>query len=138
MRLTHYGHACLLVEVAGTRLLLDPGTYSADFTTLTDLDAILITHQHPDHVDADRVPVLVERNPQARVLVEPGTVALLTGASRPVAAATPFAGGQTTQVGDLLVEGVGERHAFIHAGVPRPGNTGFVISADGDPTVFHP
>jgi L-ascorbate metabolism protein UlaG (beta-lactamase superfamily) len=45
IRITHYGHACVLAELAGrTRVLFDPGTYSAGFEELTGLDAVLITH----------------------------------------------------------------------------------------------
>ncbi|MDQ3307853.1 MAG: MBL fold metallo-hydrolase, partial [Actinomycetota bacterium] len=40
MRLTHLGHACLLVETGSTRVLIDPGTYSTGFDALRDLDAI--------------------------------------------------------------------------------------------------
>jgi L-ascorbate metabolism protein UlaG (beta-lactamase superfamily) len=29
MRLTHLGHACVLVESGGSRLLIDPGVYSS-------------------------------------------------------------------------------------------------------------
>jgi L-ascorbate metabolism protein UlaG (beta-lactamase superfamily) len=48
IRITHYGHACVLAELAGrTRVLFDPGTYSAGFEELTGLDAVLITHDIP-------------------------------------------------------------------------------------------
>jgi L-ascorbate metabolism protein UlaG (beta-lactamase superfamily) len=36
IRLTHYDHACVLAELPdGTRILFDPGTYSAGFEDLT-------------------------------------------------------------------------------------------------------
>jgi L-ascorbate metabolism protein UlaG (beta-lactamase superfamily) len=50
------------------RILFDPGTYSADFEELTGLDAVLITHEHPDHHDAERLARLAAANPQARVV----------------------------------------------------------------------
>ena len=37
MDITHLGHSCLLVESAGTRVLLDPGTFSHGFEELTGL-----------------------------------------------------------------------------------------------------
>lgn len=138
MRLTHLGHACLLVEAAGSRLLIDPGTYSGDFASHTGLDAILLTHQHADHVDPDRMPALLAANPGALLLAEPETVVVLRGMSGVDVDATSFAGGQTTSLGAVTIEGVGERHAFNHGGVPRCGNTGFVISAAGESTLFHP
>ena len=58
MQLTHLGHACLLIEVDGARILVDPGVFSHGFEELSDLDAIVITHQHTDHVDVERLPVL--------------------------------------------------------------------------------
>ena len=66
MKITHYGHACVLLEIEGprtTRILIDPGTYSTGFESLRNLDALLFTHAHPDHIDMNRVPALVGANP---------------------------------------------------------------------------
>lgn len=136
MRLTHLGHACLLVEVDGARLLLDPGTFSAGFEELTGLDAILITHQHVDHVDSDRLPALLAANPQARLLAEPELTEQLITAGWP---ATALAAGESTSFGATTVRAVGGRHATIYEpDIPVVGNVGLVISAEGSPTLFHP
>ena len=63
MDLTHFGHSCLLADFDGTTMLFDPGTFSHGFEGVTGLSAILITHQHPDHADRDRLPALAEGNP---------------------------------------------------------------------------
>jgi L-ascorbate metabolism protein UlaG (beta-lactamase superfamily) len=41
MKLTHLGHACLLAETGGARLLFDPGTMSA-FDDIRDLDGATV------------------------------------------------------------------------------------------------
>ncbi|MGI8700751.1 MAG: MBL fold metallo-hydrolase [Nocardioidaceae bacterium] len=138
MRLTHLGHACLLVEVAGARLLLDPGTFSRGFEDISDLDAVLLTHQHADHVDPDRLGALLAANPTASLLAEPETADIFHDVSKGELRAARVADGDVTSVGDVSVTGVGEQHAFNHDGVRRCGNTGFVISADREPTLFHP
>ncbi len=136
MEITHLGHSCLLVEVADQRVLLDPGTLSR-LDGLRDLTAVVVTHQHPDHLDPQRVPRLLADNPAARVLVEPETAEVLTGSGlgdrtermRP---------GSVVELGGLRVTPVGDRHAVIHPWVERIGNLGVVLSADGAPTLFHP
>ncbi len=136
MEITHLGHACLLVEAAGQRVLLDPGTFS-DVSGVRDLTAVVVTHQHPDHCDLDQVPGLLRNNPSARVLVEPQTAEVLAGAG--LADRTErFAAGQDVELGGLRLRPVGELHAEIHPYVPRVGNVGVVLSADGEPTVYHP
>ena len=74
MRLTHLGHSAVLVETDDARVLIDPATFSDGWHGLTDLDAILITHVHPDHADPEHLPGLVRANPQAKVYVEPSIV----------------------------------------------------------------
>ena len=46
--------------------------------------------------------------------------------------------GEQTDVGGVVVEGVGGRHAVIHDDIDRIGNVGVLLRADGEPTVFHP
>lgn len=130
MKLTHFGHACVLVERAGHRALIDPGTYSHGFEQLSDLDLILITHAHPDHVDAERLATLRELNPHAvlvtnpqagEALHHPGDV-LIIGDGSPV------------EAGGFLVQPTGSAHAHIHPDLPTMANTGYVL----DGTVWHP
>jgi len=80
MRITHLGHSCLLVESDGGRVLIDPGAFSSGFEQLSDLDAVVITHQHADHVDVERLPQLLEANDAALLLAEPETAAELNRA----------------------------------------------------------
>ena len=133
MQLTHLGHAAVLVETAGARVLLDPGNFSTDWHHLTELDAICITHLHPDHIDPERVPALIAANPGARVLVEPG-VARTYDLPR----AEPISADTSLSLGGLTVAAVGGLHAVIHRDIPQIGNVGLVLSAEGEPTFFHP
>jgi L-ascorbate metabolism protein UlaG (beta-lactamase superfamily) len=41
-------------------------------------------------------------------------------------------------VGDVLITAVGGQHAVIHRDLPRIGNVGFLLSSEGQPTLFHP
>lgn len=135
MRITHLGHACLLVEIADARILVDPGTFSRAAADQRDLDAVLVTHQHPDHLDVDRLPDLLSANGGAQLVTDPDSADLLRGKG---IEAQSVAGGDTVTVKDVTVTGVGEMHALIHDEVPRIHNTGLRLSADGEPTFFHP
>jgi L-ascorbate metabolism protein UlaG (beta-lactamase superfamily) len=132
MDVTRFGHAAVLVEIDRTRILLDPGTFSIPATFgLTDLAAIVVTHQHPDHLDRDRIGALVEANPQARLLAEPETAATLDGWE-------PTGADLTFEVGAVTLTGVGSQHAQILSTLPRVGNVGILVTAGGGPTLFHP
>ena len=135
MRLTHVGHACVLVEVGGRRLLVDPGTFAAGWERLTSLDAVLITHTHPDHCDRDRLPALLAQNADARVATEPALADELSVAGL---AAQPLPSGAELRVGDVGITAVGGRHAVIHDDIPRVGNVGLLVQAPGEPTLLHP
>lgn len=136
MRLTHLGHACLLVEVGPTRVLLDPGTFSHGFEALTGLDAVVVTHQHADHLDPDRLPSLVAANPDALLLADPQSVGLLH--ERGLSQARVLVPNELVTVGTTTLHPVGALHAVNHGGVPRCTNVGVVVRADGEPSLYHP
>lgn len=50
MRLTFHGHACVRLDNDDTILTLDPGAYSQAASALTGATAVLVTHDHQDHV----------------------------------------------------------------------------------------
>jgi L-ascorbate metabolism protein UlaG (beta-lactamase superfamily) len=133
--LTHLGHSCLLVEAAGARVLIDPGAFSSGFEELTGLDAVMITHQHPDHLDPERLPMLLEANDGARLLAEPEAAAELVKVGLD---ARGLHVGESAELGALRVRAVGGEHALIHADVARIGNVGVLLGAEGEPTLFHP
>lgn len=135
MDISHLGHAAVLVETRGTRVLVDPGNMSDEWHGLTDLVAVLITHQHPDHVDPAHLRDLLAANPQSRVLVEPGVAPIVADAG---GTPEPVPSGTVLTLGDLTVETVGGHHAVIHRDIPRIGNVGFVLREAGGPTLFHP
>ena len=140
MRITHLGHAAVLVETDAARILIDPGNFSDGWHALTDLDVVLITHQHPDHLDPEHVPALLAANPKVRVLAEPSILDLVAAGKLPALgdAAEAMVPEAQEAVGDLLVTAVGGRHAVIHPDLPRFGNVGFVLRSEGQPTLFHP
>ena len=73
MTVTHLGHACVLYATASDRVLIDPGTMSS-FADLRDLTAVLVTHEHADHVDVPAVLSLLEVNPSAMLVCDERTV----------------------------------------------------------------
>ena len=126
MQLTHFGHSCLLAEFKGqsgedTAVLFDPGNFSHGFEGITGLSAIMITHQHPDHADPERLPALVDANPQAALYADPQTAEQLGGPWKAVHAGDEFS------VGHLTVRGVGGQHAVIHPEIPVIDNISYLV-----------
>ena len=121
MRLTHLGHACLLVEIADTRLLIDPGMWSPRAFDQRDVHAVLVTHQHPDHLDQERLPDLLRANPGAELLADPGTTRLLREKGIDAEA---FEEGDEVAIGGARLAGAGADHALIHDDIERIPNTG--------------
>ncbi|GAA1515379.1 MBL fold metallo-hydrolase [Nocardioides humi] len=133
MKITHFGHACILVESGGARVLLDPGTFSTGYTELTELDAVLVTHQHFDHLDTEALAPLLDRNPAVTFVVEAATAGQLPDAVS--GRAHVVAPGDRFDVSGLDVQVVGGTHALIHADVPRIPNVGFYFHDFG---LLHP
>lgn len=131
MRLTKWGHACLQITDGGASVLVDPGSLSSGFEDLRGLSAILVTHQHFDHLDMDRIGALVEANPRAVLVADRDSAAQLGERGIPVRVVTA---GDVLDADGLSVRVFGEEHARIHADIPVIPNVGYLVGE----TVFHP
>ncbi|MEU8798566.1 MBL fold metallo-hydrolase [Spirillospora sp. NPDC048819] len=125
MKITHFGHACVLFEAPGARLLFDPGAYASGFEELRDLDAILFTHEHPDHLDTERLPALLNANPDVQVITNPGGGERLREAGVNHHTVNP---GDTVEAGESTVKVLGGDHAVIHRDLPCLGNNGYLVT----------
>lgn len=132
MRITHHGQSCLLVETGdGARLLLDPGiitTGRIDLASLGTIDAVLLTHQHPDHVDPGPVADLVEAG--ATLFANAPTRALFRD-DLPVEVVE---GGTSFEAAGVGVTAHDLAHMPMVDGSPGPPNLGFVV----DGRLLHP
>ncbi|GAB3748223.1 MBL fold metallo-hydrolase [Yimella radicis] len=134
MKITHLGHACLLVEYADARMLIDPGSFS-DVAAVSVVDAVLITHQHADHLDVPKLRGVLERNPDASVFADTGSLKTLQEND---IQATENRAGQSFEIGSVRVTPIGQQHAEIHPYVDRIPNLGLMFQVEGEPTLFHP
>ena len=123
MEVTHFGHSCVLLDTGAARLLIDPGNFSTGFEHVTGLDAVLVTHQHPDHLDPERLPALLRANPDARLVVDSGTAEQL-GDDVDHETAAP---GTTVTIGGARIEVLGGRHAVIHPDIPVIPNNAYLV-----------
>lgn len=129
MRLTKYTHSCIRVEDEGGVLVVDPGVYS-ERAALDGVDAVLITHEHPDHVD---VAALTEQHDRGPFVVygPPSLAAVLDGLA---AAFVPVEAGAEFTAAGVPVRAYGGRHAVIHSDLPVVENLAYLI----DDVVYHP
>lgn len=132
MRITKFGHACVRLEHDGASLVLDPGVFT-DVGALDGADAVLITHEHPDHYLPDHL-----RACDAAIFTIGAVAARIREDAPDVAErVSTVVPGESLDVGGLPVRVVGERHAVIHPELPRFDNSGYLITL-GDLRVYHP
>jgi L-ascorbate metabolism protein UlaG (beta-lactamase superfamily) len=128
--LTKYGHSCVRVERDGAVLVIDPGEFSGR-EPLDGADAVLVTHEHPDHIDVDAVAEACEKNPALRVYAHAGTASTL---DRLGAAVTTVESGDSFQAAGFGVSAWGGLHAVNHPDIPRVPNLGYLVEGE----IYHP
>ncbi len=132
MRLTKFGHAAVRIEHDGTTVALDPGMWS-ERESVDGVDAVLITHEHPDHYDADNL-----RATDAPIFTIAAVAAQIRASAPDVAErVTVVAPDESWTIGGIGVRAMGELLAVIHPDLPRFHNSGYLLTL-GERSVFHP
>ncbi|GGR63420.1 MBL fold metallo-hydrolase [Micromonospora fulviviridis] len=129
MQVTKYTHSCVRLEHDGGVLVVDPGGYSEP-EALDGVDAVLITHEHPDHVNVEALTRALDRRP-----VPVYGPASLAGALGDAAEAlTVVVPGESFTAAGVAVRAYGGQHAVIHPDIPVVQNLGYLFND----VVYHP
>jgi L-ascorbate metabolism protein UlaG (beta-lactamase superfamily) len=130
MRLTKLGHACVRLEKDGGRLVIDPGVWSGP-DVLAGAHAILVTHEHVDHLDADAIRAAMTADRGLQLWANASVTAQLADLGDQV---HEVAHGDVVTAAGFDVHVYGQDHATIMSAIPVIPNTGFAV----DGQVFHP
>ena len=132
MKLTKHEHACVVFEKDGATFVIDPGIFSPGAEAIVGgADAVLLTHEHPDHVNEAVITAALGARPELRVY-GPASLAGKFGdfGDRYVTVGA----GDGFEVGGCRVTVHGGSHAVIHRDIPVVANVGYLV----DESVYHP
>ncbi|GAB2609656.1 MBL fold metallo-hydrolase [Paractinoplanes abujensis] len=132
MQITKFTHSCLRVEGAGV-LVVDPGAFS-ERSALDGADAVLITHEHFDHLDPEALAETLAQRPELRLFAHADVLAQHPRFAEVSTAVEP---GAQFEAAGYRVRVFGGQHAVIHPDIPRIANVGYLI-ADESTNLYHP
>lgn len=112
-------------------LVIDPGVYS-DTTTLGIACAVLLTHSHPDHMDASALA-----RTTAKIYGPSSIMAELAEHPQhpiPQHRLHPLQEGELVDIAGFQVQVLGGEHAVVHPEIPSPPHLAYLIEQQ----VLHP
>lgn len=132
MKLTKHEHACVVFGKDGASIVVDPGSFSSNAAEIiAGADAVLLTHEHMDHIHEAAINEALAARPDLRVYA-PAALRDTFGAQ--AGQFTAVAAGDELTVASFDVRVHGSEHAVIHPDIPPVANVGYLIEG----SVYHP
>jgi L-ascorbate metabolism protein UlaG (beta-lactamase superfamily) len=132
LKIKKIGHCCLILTINNKRIMTDPGSYTLkEQVEECNLDLIVITHEHPDHLHVESLKKIMENNPNV-VVVSNSAVGKILGES-----GIPhdiLEDGGVGEFAGVYLEAHGDKHEEIYEDYGQVQNTGYFIGKD----LFYP
>ena len=126
IEITTWGHAAVRFARAGDRLVIDPG-YLSDQAVMEEAEAVLITHEHADHVVVEALAAALTASPDLEAWAPATVVAQLTQAGAPAECVHEATEGDEFTAAGFAVRTLGREHAVIHPSIPPPANVAYLV-----------
>lgn len=123
MELMKYEHACFTLEKDSQLLVVDPGNFTTDFISPSNVVAIVITHEHGDHFDHEQIAAIAAENPNVVIVGHPS----ITDKIEVFQTISVLPGDELT-TGPFSLRFFGGEHAVIHPDIPTIANLGILVN----------
>jgi L-ascorbate metabolism protein UlaG (beta-lactamase superfamily) len=134
VQLTKHGHSCVRIEIGERAVVIDPGVFSDADTALAGIDSVLITHEHPDHLDPAALERAAAKNPNLRIYAPNGVTTQLAKIESLAGHVETIAPAQSFVASGIQIRTYGGQHALIHSSVPVIDNVGYLVADN----IYHP
>ena len=124
MKVTKLGHCCLIIEIDGVRFLTDPGNYTTAQNEVENIDAVVISHEHTDHLHIESLKAVLLNNPKAQVISNASVGALL---EKEGISYINISQGDAIDFNGAAISGHGTKHHLIFRDYEQVENTGYLF-----------
>jgi L-ascorbate metabolism protein UlaG (beta-lactamase superfamily) len=128
MLIKKIGHCCLLIRSGSgdnPLILTDPGSFSVAQNKLRGIDAVLITHEHEDHLHIKSLQEILKNNPHAEVIANEGVGKKLDKVNIPH---RRMRDRDTAEIKRVSIEAYDAKHEEIFEEIGQVQNTAFLIA----------
>jgi L-ascorbate metabolism protein UlaG (beta-lactamase superfamily) len=115
----------LLIEIDGVRFLTDPGNYTTAQNDVNNIDVVVISHEHTDHLHMESLKIVLKNNPKTEVVCN-SSVGNLLDAEKIVY--TKISDGEVKTISGVELSGHGTEHAPIFKEQGLVENTGYFFN----------
>ncbi len=130
MKLTKYQHSCFTLEKNDHVLIVDPGAWTTDFIIPQNVVAVVVTHEHADHFDPEKLAAIAAAYPEVTIY---GPAAVTT--KIPDLPTQSVVANDRVEIGGFDLLFVGGEHATILKDFHPPfENIGVIV----DDILYHP
>lgn len=120
-----------MIEINGKRILTDPGRFSVSQNEVRDIDLILITHEHADHLHSESLSSILKHNPDASIVTNTSVGSVLAEMD---VTYEVLEGTDSEEKKGILIEAFDGKHAEIFEEYGQVQNTGYFIAEE----LFYP
>ena len=123
MQLTKREHACLDIQLEQSRLIIDPGIFTKPLNDYSKITTVVITHEHPDHYDQEKIQQILAENPNVKIFCTAKVAESIADPRTQVVRA-----GDSIAAGNFKLDFFGEKHATIAQQIEPIDNVGVLIN----------